>query len=141
MRKKISFRQFDKQLFLTPILIFVIGLFSLYSASFKSSQALDQILAMRQVLWMGIGILLVFLIVRFDYFKLQDFVWPLYVLSVIFLILVLFMPARLGAHRWVPLGGFNLQPSEFAKLAIILALASFFTQNRIEYTPKRKWVV
>jgi len=141
VRKRISFRQFDKQLFLTPVLIFVIGLFSIYSASFKSAQTIDQILAMRQIAWMGIGILLVFLIVRFDYFKLQDFVWPAYFLSIFFLVLVLFMPARLGAHRWIPLGGFNFQPSEFAKLAVILALADFFTHRRLEYSSKTKWMI
>ncbi len=138
MRKKISFRQFDKQLFVTPILIFVIGLFSIYSASFKSQQTIDQLLAMRQLLWMGIGILLVFLMVRFDYFRLQDFVWPAYFLSLFFLILVLFMPARLGAHRWIPMGGLHFQPSELAKLTLILALAHFFTHHRIEYISRAR---
>src|SRR3989338_7451614 len=138
MRKKISFRQFDKQLFMTPILIFVIGLFSIYSASFKSQQTIDQLLAMRQLLWMGVGILLVFLVVRFDYFRLQDFVWPAYFLSIFFLVIVLFMPARAGAHRWIPMGGLNFQPSEFAKLTLILALAHFFTHHRIEYISKAR---
>src|SRR3989338_10721704 len=138
MRKRSAFQNFDKVLFLLPILIFLIGILSIYSASFKSGQPIDQTLATRQFIWMGIGVLFVFLIVRVDYFKLQDFVWPLYFFSISMLIVVFFMPARLGAHRWIPLGGFNLQPSELAKFSTILALSRFFSNNRPEYTSKGK---
>jgi rod shape determining protein RodA len=141
MRKKISFRNFDKWLFVMPLVIFTIGILSIYSASFKSSQTFDQTLAMRQVLWMGIGVLLVFLVLRMDYFRWRDFVWPLYFLSLFFLVVVLFMPPRLGAHRWIPLGGFNFQPSELAKLSVILALSHFFSNHRPQSIDKtRLWV-
>ena len=138
MRKRTVFKNFDKSLFAIPILIFLIGILSIYSASFKSGQPIDQTLAMRQFIWMGMGALFVFLIVRVDYFKLQDFVWPLYFFSVFMLLAVLFMPARLGAHRWIPLGGFNFQPSELAKFSTILALSQFFSNNRPEFTSKTK---
>ena len=139
MRKRASFQNFDKTLFLMPLLIFLIGILSIYSASFKSGQPIDQTLAMRQFLWMAIGALFVFLIVRVDYFKLQDLVWPLYFFSIFLLSAVLFMPARLGAHRWIPLGGFNFQPSELAKFSVILALSQFFSDHRPEFMPKHKW--
>ena len=140
MRKKISFRNFDKLLFVTPLLIFIIGALSLYSASFKSG-TVDQTLVMRQIFWMGVGGLLVFLVVRVDYFKLQDFAWPLYILTIFLLILVLFMPARLGAHRWISLGGFNIQPSELSKISVILVLSHFFSSHRVEFIPKEKLLV
>ncbi|PIU40282.1 MAG: rod shape-determining protein RodA [Candidatus Omnitrophica bacterium CG07_land_8_20_14_0_80_50_8] len=54
---------------------------------------------------------------------------------------VFFMPARLGAHRWIPLGGFNFQPSELAKFSIILALSQFFSDHRPALMPKTKWAV
>ena len=133
MRKKISFRQFDFFLFATPVLIFMVGLLSIYSASHQSGQTLDESLAVRQILWMAVGIAFVFLMVRIDYFKFQDIAWPSYIVSVFFLLAVLFTPARLGAHRWISLGGFNFQPSEFAKLAVILVLSQFFSENRLEY--------
>ncbi len=137
MRKKTHLGEFDKALFITPILICLIGIFSVYSASFKSQQPLDQTLAVKQLLWMGVGMLLVFLIVRWDYLRLQDFAWPLYFVSVAFLVLVFFTPARLGAHRWIRLAGFNFQPSELAKLATLLVLARFFSTHRVEYATKR----
>ncbi len=141
MRKKISFRHFDKILFLTPVLIFLIGILSIYSAAFKAAQPIDETLAMRQLLWMAVAILLVFLIVRVDYFRLQDFVWPIYITSIICLMLVLLMPARLGAHRWIGIGGFNFQPSEFAKLSVILVLSQFFANNRPEFISKQKLLI
>lgn len=134
MRKKINFRNFDKTLFVAPLLIFVIGILSIYSASFKSHQEIQQTLAVKQMLWMGVGVLLVFLIIRSDYFRLMDLAWPIYIFSLCLLVLVFFMPARLGAHRWIGLGfGFNIQPSEIAKLAVILMLARFFAENRPEF--------
>ena len=136
--KKIPFARFDKLLFFTPILIFVLGILSIYSASFKAHQALDNTPAMRQMMWMGVGILTVFLIVRWDYFKLADLAWPLYFFSLFLLVLVLFMPPRLGARRWVEMGGFNFQPSEIAKLGVIFVLARFFSSNRPEYLSKNK---
>jgi rod shape determining protein RodA len=141
MRKKIDFRQFDKTLFFTPIVIFAIGVLSIYSASFKASQSLYSPFVAKQILWMGIGTLLTLLIVRYDYFRLQDLVWPLYGASLALLVLVFFTPARMGAHRWISLGGFNFQPSEMAKLAVILALAQFFAANRIEHTAPVKRLV
>jgi len=88
-------------------------------------------------MWMGVGVLLVFLIIRTDYFRLMDWAWPFYLFSLSLLIFVFLMPARLGAHRWISLGGgFNIQPSEIAKLAVILMLARFFANNRPEFISK-----
>ncbi len=138
MRKKTSFRDFDRLLFFAPIAIFFIGVCSIYSASFNTGQPLDQGLAMKQLTWMGLGTLVVFLIIRFDYYALQDLAWPLYCVSLFFLVIVLLMPARLGAHRWIPVGSFNFQPSELAKFSLILVLAKFFAHNRHEFVSTEK---
>ncbi len=140
MNRKNPFSYFDKLLFFTPIAIFLIGILSIYSASFKAQQPLDDTLAARQFLWMGIGIFIIFLVARWDYFKWVDFAWPAYFLSLIFLIAVLFMPPRFGARRWIDLGGFNFQPSEFAKLAVILTLSRFFSTHRVEFISKKQWL-
>lgn len=141
MRRKNLFLKFDKMLFLSPILIFLIGLLSIYSASFKGTAALHETLAMKQVLWMGVGILIVILMARTDYFRLQDIAWPLYVLSLALLILVLFTPARLGAHRWIRLFGFNFQPSELAKLSTLLVLSRYFMTHRVETASRSEMAV
>lgn len=138
MRKRIPLRYFDKTLFLTPVLIFVIGVLSIYSASVKTGGMIDQSFVVRQLLWMGIAMLGVFLLIRVDYFKFQDIAWPCYFVSLFFLVLVLFMPVRLGAHRWISIAGFNFQPSELAKLSVILVLSQFFANERIEFVSRRK---
>ena len=51
------------------------------------------------------------------------------------------MPARLGAHRWIRIAGFNFQPSELAKLSVILVLSRFFMSNRPEFISKRKMLI
>ncbi len=136
--RKINFRYFDKALFFTPIVIFLIGILTIYSASFKAHQSFDDILAVKQICWMGMGILLVFLVIRTDYFKLMDLAWPLYIASVVLLVAVFFSPARLGAHRWIGIAGFNIQPSEIAKFSVILLLARFFSNNRPDPVSKRR---
>ena len=141
MRKRVPFKHFDKLLFFTPLFIFALGILSIYSASFKAHQALDDTLAARQMMWMGVGILTVFLIVRWDYFRLMDLAWPVYIFSVVLLVVVLFMPARLGARRWLDLGSFNFQPSEMAKLAVIFVLARFFSTHRAEHLPKDRFFI
>ncbi|MBI3252088.1 MAG: rod shape-determining protein RodA [Candidatus Omnitrophica bacterium] len=137
MSSKLNFRNLDKGLFAAPILIFLIGVFSVYSASFKSRELLVHTLVVKQILWMGIGILLVFLILRVNTFRLRDWAWPLYFVSVFLLVAVLFTPPRLGARRWIDLGGFNFQPSELAKLSVILVLAHLFSHKRVESLSKR----
>jgi len=128
-----SFRDFDRLLFAAPLVIFLLGIVTIYSASFKSHQTIDQSLAVRQILWMVVAILMAALVARSDYFKLQDIAWPLYLVSLVLLVVALLMPARLGAHRWIGFGSFNIQPSEIAKVSVILLLARFFANNRYEH--------
>jgi rod shape determining protein RodA len=140
VRRRALFTRFDKLLFFTPIVIFLIGILSVYSASYKAQQPLNDQLAARQFIWMAMGILVVFLVVRVSYFRLVDAAWPLYFISLFFLVLVLFTPARMGAHRWISIGGFNFQPSELAKISVILVLARYFSSNRIEFMPKARLI-
>jgi rod shape determining protein RodA len=59
------------------------------------------------------------------YARFRRLAWPAYALAVLLLLgLPLFAPEINGARRWYPLPGFSIQPSEFAKLAVVLALAS-----------------
>ena len=138
MRRRNLFSRFDKLLFFTPIAIFLIGILSVFSASHKADQSLGDLLAIRQLLWMGIGLLVILIVVRHSYFRLVDIAWPLYFISLFFLVIVLFTPARLGARRWIDLGGFNFQPSELAKISVILVLSRYFSSNRIEFMPKTR---
>jgi len=115
----------DIVLLLMPILIFLTGIFFIYSASWREGQPLDQSLAFRQLFWMILAIALTLFSLRYHYRYFLDTAWPLYFLVIFLLIVVFFMPTRLGANRWVYLGWINIQPSELAKISVIVALSCF----------------
>jgi rod shape determining protein RodA len=53
--------------------------------------------------------------------------WPIYLVTCVLLVLVLAIGTPIkGAQRWLDLGAFNMQPSELAKLAIMLVVARYF---------------
>lgn len=70
----------------------------------------------------------------FDYRKLYRFVPAIYVLNAVMLLVVKFAgTSALGAQRWIQLGPFTLQPSEFAKLAMIICLARLLSEQKKEF--------
>lgn len=73
----------------------------------------------------AIGTLIAFFLARWHYRSLLNFYWIIYAVSNIFLVVVIAMGVTAnGAQSWISLGGFNAQPSEFAKLGVIITLAA-----------------
>jgi rod shape determining protein RodA len=111
----------------TVLVIVAMGITMIYSAT----QATTPRLYMSQVYALGIGLVAMLVAISIDYRTLADKSHWIYGLTVVLLIYVmLFGVVRGGARRWIPLGAFNLQPSEFAKLAVALVLAKFFGESR-----------
>ncbi len=123
----------DKTLLVLMIIIFVIGLFCLYSASYNKSQEMSRSFILRQLSWLGIGLLIFILVLVIDYQRIIDMSYILYFLGLAALSLVLvFGHMRLGAQRWVSIGGFSFQPSEFNKIIYIIMMASYLGHTRAE---------
>ncbi len=81
----------------------------------------------------GFGFLVALLLARLHLKKLRPLLIPLYALTVLSLLAVrLIGTSALGAQRWISIGGVNVQPSEFAKLAAILLLAAVLDRHPIE---------
>jgi cell division protein FtsW len=100
-----------------------LGLVMLFSASMTSRGGSYPLLPLA---WTGVGLLGALLAAAVDYRHLRKIAWPLLLLSVGLLAAVLaFGPERNGAQRWLIVGGISFQPSEVAKLALILALADY----------------
>lgn len=73
----------------------------------------------------GIGVVLALALARMRYDYLLPLRWPIYALTNASLIAVMVMgTSALGAQRWITIGGFNVQPSEFAKIGLIVTLAA-----------------
>ena len=125
-RVKINNRASTVLLVIVVVLV-VIGLGSTRSAT--SVLGLDQAsdawyYFKRQLIGVGGGIVALLIASRIDYRSYRKLAIPLLVLSVGLLIAVPYVSPEIGgARRWIPLPGFNLQPSEIAKLAVILSLA------------------
>ncbi|HID21817.1 MAG TPA: rod shape-determining protein RodA, partial [Planctomycetaceae bacterium] len=82
-------------------------------------------LATRQFVWIVIGSAGLVGATLPPYRVLRSWSYPVFALSLGLLAVVYVMPSRHGAHRWIPLGPINFQPSELAKLAYIFALAHY----------------
>jgi rod shape determining protein RodA len=104
-----------------------LGVLEIYSSTHASAMAGMQ---WKQLIWIGVGILGMFLISRIDYHSLMDQAPVLYLVGVAGLLVVLALGfSRLGAKRWISLGGLvNLQVSEIMKLIIIIVLARYFAE-------------
>lgn len=113
-----------------------IGVAFIHSATFSSDAAalapLVKQLWFRQIIWYGAGLLVAVGVCVVNYHTLVRWSFVAYWVTILALLLVL-VPGigstqGWGARRWINLGAFSLQPSEFAKLGFILALGSFLSR-------------
>ena len=119
---------------LVPVLILgVIGAFAIYSATWWKVDNDPYWFATRQVVFLIIAAVALAVVMSFDYQLLKERAYFLYGLSVIALLLVLSVGAlRGGARLSFDLGPIAFQPAEFAKPAVLVALAAFFSDDRDE---------
>ena len=85
-----------------------------------------------QVKWFAIGWGVFLFFAAFDYNKLREWTWILYVLVLFALLGLFFTKSIVGVNRWyrIPLLGVSIQPSEYAKLVVIIALSWFLERNK-----------
>lgn len=86
----------------------------------------------RQAIFAGVGLSLMGLVANIDYHRLRPFTYPILIITVFLLLYVAMGFGRTagGASRWISVGPINLQPSEVAKVAIILWLAYSLSKKR-----------
>jgi rod shape determining protein RodA len=112
--------------------IAILGVISIYSSTFQKEGDIWQAIYKRQIIWVVFGLFSFLILSRFSYRRLWDMAYPLYALSLFFLLLVFLLGiTRLGAQRWLKIIWFNFQPSEFAKLAVIIFLARYFSKQSL----------
>ena len=121
-------QRFDRGLLVTIILLVIIGLIILYSTSAYNGRVKfdDSFYYLKkQIFATSLGMLLMYVVANIDYHVWQRFALPAYVIAILFSIAVLlFGDEYNGSKRWLSFGPFSFQPSEFAKIAVILFLAA-----------------
>jgi len=113
--------RFDWPLFAGMSALVAIGLANLYSATFRTAHStkFDS-----QLVWIAVGMACYFFFAALDYRTLHRLVWLALAAAVVAVAVVRLLADPIkGSQRWLDLGGVHVQPSEIAKLAIILALA------------------
>jgi cell division protein FtsW len=118
----------DKVLFTTTLLLVCASIVMVYSASaVVALERFDQpyLFLTKQALWAVLGLAVLAIAMRIDYrtYKSDLFVWALLGLVALMLVAVLFSRPVNGTRRWFGMGGLGVQPSELAKLAVILFTA------------------
>jgi rod shape determining protein RodA len=113
--------RFDWPLFTAVLLLVAIGLLNLYSAL---SGTRHEGLFVRQIVWMTMGLAVYAALTVIDYRFWQRFAWMSLGLAIFVILLVYAIGVSAkGAQRWLGIGFVSVQPSELAKIAVILALA------------------
>src|SRR3972149_4461660 len=142
---------FDWKIFVLTLLIAIIGIVEIYSASYSPSpeeienqptsnelkkddlsrNSESQNYWKKQALWVGIGLIILFLITFLDYHSVVKYGYVFYSSSLLLLLLLFVIgDVRSGSRRWIDLGFFSIQPSEVLKLSIILALSKYLGESK-----------
>ncbi|MED5399474.1 MAG: FtsW/RodA/SpoVE family cell cycle protein [Planctomycetota bacterium] len=84
----------------------------------------------RQLIWMAVAVPALIMAAWVPYRSLRPASYLLFGVTTLLLLVVFLMPAHHGARRWIPMGVFDMQPSELAKLTYILALSHYLMFRR-----------
>jgi len=131
MSRYFSSRDLDWTLLLISLIVSGVGILQIYSAT-RGTIWHDA--WWKQIIYICVGLLLLWLTVMIDYHTFMNHIFILYGLSVVALLGVLVIGKQaFGSRRWIPVaGGFHLQVSEFVKLVIILLVARFLAELKTE---------
>lgn len=119
-----TIESFDWVTLLIVIVIAVIGIVTIFSATRPLTEGEHSPFYIKQGTWLILGVIALLFIVSFDYVWLSRFCLPLYILGILILIAVYIAgKIGMGAQRWLSLGPLSFQPSEFFKLIYIIMLS------------------
>ena len=127
--------QHDRQLFGVTLALCLIGAVMVFSASAMTSREWHgsaYFFLLRQLVWVTLGIAGMFWLMNTDYRKLRQpkVIFTALSVTLVLLLAVFFLDRSHATHRWIRLGPLSLQPSEIAKLVMIVFLAWFLESRR-----------
>jgi rod shape determining protein RodA len=125
----------DWPLFSVYMILMILGLTTVYSVAynpeapnlFDFSQKYG-----KQLVWLLVSLFLGLLVLLIDANIYTKFATPIYLFTLVLLVIVLFMPAKFGARAWLGIGSLGIQPAEFAKIGTALLLAKYISSVNIK---------
>lgn len=125
-----SLRDWDWLMVILSLALSGIGILQIYSATLDTKW---RDAWWKQIVWVSLGLLALWIVSNIDYHSLLGQV-PLMYFGSVFLLLVTFVVGKtvFGSRRWISLGGFNFQTSEFMKLVVILLVARYLSELKSE---------
>lgn len=122
-------QNFDWMLLIIMLLLATSGLLALYSAA-RAGLPVTQAFFVKQLMWYGIGLVVMIASFLVSYKQFDQYAYSVYAVCVFLLIAVLLVGKLVaGSKRWLVFGPISLQPSELAKVAVILVLSRYYSKT------------
>lgn len=139
MRLKI-FTSLDYLLLLCILFLTGIGIAFIYSSGFNSDGINVSNEYIKQIIWLGVGLVLLVLVALFDYRRLNKYSFHFFAFMLAVLIYTRFFGRLVnGARSWIGIGDFGIQPSELTKISFILFLAKYL-ENSMNEEPRKRFI-
>jgi rod shape determining protein RodA len=123
--------EIDYSLVLAAVVLLVFGILFIYSSAITSAGVLVSMEYVRQILWSAAGLVIALFLSMVNYRRFREITVYLYLGNLVLLLYTcLFGKLVHGARAWIGVGGFGIQPSEFAKITTILLLARYLDDTR-----------
>jgi cell division protein FtsW len=125
----------DFQLLILTLLLVGFGLVMVFSASSSLTLASSKFgndplfFIKRQVIWIVLGTIVMFIAMNIHYSKFKKWYVPIFIITVILLLVVAFSEKINGAKSWLSIGTLGIQPTELAKISIILYISALITKK------------
>lgn len=136
MRKNESLvAHLDWPLFIVYMILLIMGVATVYSTAYNEDHPNIFDFSQKygkQIMWVGVSLFLGLMVFLIDSDIYRKFCVPIYLFTLVLLVIVLFMPAVNGAHAWLGIGSMGIQPAEFAKIGTGLLLARFISNVNVK---------
>jgi rod shape determining protein RodA len=142
MIEKNRFSRFDFPLFWSAIALWVVGIFLVYSATYTNETGPLVGLYKKQIFWVIMAVVVIAVTTAVPGRFFFGFGYVFYGLSLLLLAVAIVMGTEAkGAERWLAIGGLKLQPSEFAKIGLMLALARYLSEHSLSLERIQSFIV
>ncbi|MFQ5847111.1 MAG: rod shape-determining protein RodA [Candidatus Methylomirabilales bacterium] len=136
------FTTFDWRMAGITLTLVAVGILTIWSSALGSPSPGGQSLYLRQAVWFILGLVGLLAAVFVNYRTLARFAYPIFgVLLILLLVVEVGGQVGSGAQRWIQVGVWTLQPSEFMKLAFIVVLARYFEDHKDRLGELRLFVI